>query len=171
MIILQDTREKTQFHTNIVDGLTGLGHKVERTKLYVGDYTLPTNQSVCVDVKQNLSEIYGNLVGSQHGRFVRECKRAQESGIRLIILCEQGGIDSVQDVAKWENPRIKTWQRIHNGQLVGKYRGVKISQKPPVSSAQLATAMQTISERYGCEWMFCEPWRTVHVICEVLGID
>ena len=171
MVILQDTREKCNFHQNITDGLTALGHKVNRTKLYVGDYTLPTNQSVCIDVKQNMAEIYSDIVGRQHERFIRELKRAQEAGIRLIVLIEQGGIDSVQDVANWRNPRIERWFKIRDGKLRGGYRNVNIPKEPPVSSERLAKAMQTISERYGCEWMFCEPWRTVHVICEVLGIE
>lgn len=171
MIILQDTREKTQYHANIIERLTKLGHKVERTKLYVGDYTLPTNQSVCVDVKQDLQEVYSNIIGTQHDRFRAECERAKEAGIRLIILVEQGGINSLDDVAKWKNPRAKTWQRIHNGQLVGKYRGVQIAKKPPVSSEQLMKSMRTMSEKYGVKWMFCEKWQTVHVILEVLGIE
>lgn len=171
MIVARDTRDKIGAHDNVDKRLEALGHKIVRTKLYVGDVALLNDQTTCIDLKQNIQEVYNNIVGAQHDRFVRECKRAQEANIRLIILVEQGGIESVEDVAKWVNPRAKSWERIHNGQLVGKYRGVKISQKPPVSSPQLAKAMQTISERYGCEWMFCEPWRTVHVICEVLGIE
>lgn len=171
MTIVRDTRDKIGRHDNVDKGLEALGFKVVRTKLYVGDVARMDDMTVSIDLKQNLSEVYSNIVGAQHERFIRECKRAQEAGIRLVVLVEHGGIESVQDVAKWENPRLKKWQRIHDGQIRGAYRNVKISAKPPVSSAQLAKAMQTIADRYGVEWRFCSGWQTVHVICELLGIE
>ena len=170
MTIIQDSREKRHYHDNVVDGLTALGHKVVRSKLYVGDYTLPANQSVCIDLKQDLQEVYSNII-AQHDRFIRECKRAQDAGIRLIILTEQGGIRSVQDVAKWRNPRIARWFKIRDGQIRGAYRGIKLPKQPPVSSDRLAKAMQTIAERYCVEWMFCAKSETVKVICELLEIE
>ena len=171
MTIIQDTREKCDFHKNITDGLKSMGIAVVRSKLYVGDYARIYDMSVCVDVKADLQEVYGNIVGQQHRRFVDECIRAKENGIRLIVLVEQAGIRSVQDVANWKNPRLTRWNRIHEGQKAGKYTGVKISEKPPIPSAQLAKAMQTIAERYGVEWMFCSKADTVKVICEVLKIE
>lgn len=169
-LIIRDTRDKIGAHDNVDKGLEKLGHKLIRSKMFVGDVALFDNQTTCIDLKQHMQEVYMDIVGAQHERFVRECKRAQDSGIRLIILVEQGGIGSVQDVAKWQNPRSQKWQRIHDGQIRGAYRGVKISPKPPVSSPQLAKAMQTISERYGAEWLFCKPEDTVKVICEVLRL-
>ena len=169
--IIRDTRDQIGKHDNVDKTLAALGHKIIRTKLYVGDVSLLNDQSVCIDLKQDLQEVYGNIVGAQHDRFRAECERAKEAGIRLIILVEHGGINSLEDVAKWQNPRAKTWERVHNGQLVGKYRGVQISKKPPVSSEQLMKSMRTMSEKYGVKWMFCEKWRTAHLICEVLGIE
>lgn len=170
MTILQDTREKKAYHENVVNGLKAIGHKVVRTKLFVGDYTRVDDMTVCVDLKQNMQEVYSNVI-SDHERFIRECKRAQDSGIHLIILVEQGGISAVKDVAKWRNPRVDRWYKIHNGQIRGAYRGVQIPKQPPVSSQRLAQTMQTISERYGVEWRFCSPDKTVDVICDVLGLS
>lgn len=171
MIIARDTRDKLGHHDNVDSGLTALGHKIVRTKLYVGDVALMYDMTTAIDLKQDMQEVYGNIVGQQHRRFVDECIRAKENGIRLIVLVEQAGIRSVQDVANWKNPRLTRWNRIHEGQKAGKYTGVKISEKPPIPSAQLAKAMQTIAERYGVEWMFCSKADTVKVICEVLKIE
>ena len=168
-IVLQDSREKRKHHDNILHGLTERGVKVERTKLYVGDYTLPTNQSVCVDVKAGLGEVYNNII-SDHARFIRECKRAQESGIHLIVLVEQKGIRTVQDVAAWKNPRISAWIRLRDAHRQNKRMNEPLNPYPPVSSERLAKAMQTISDRYGVEWLFCSKDKTVDVICEVLNI-
>ena len=168
-IVLQDSREKRRHHDNILHGLTERGIKVERTKLYVGDYTLPTNQSVCVDVKAGLSEVYNNII-SDHARFIRECRRAQESGIHLIVLVENKGISTVQDVATWKNPRIAKWEKLRDAHKQGRRMGEPLNPYPPVSSERLAKAMQTISDRYGVEWRFCDKTETVNVICEVLGL-
>ena len=169
IVIARDTRDRIGKHDNVDKGLAALGFKIVRTKLYVGDVARLDDMTKCIDLKQNLAEVYNNVISS-HDRFVRECRRAQSAGVKLIILCEQGGIRSVQDVANWQNPRIAKWTKIHDGQIRGAYRGVKIPPKPPVSSPQLAKAMQTISERYGTVWMFCRPTDTVKVILEVLGI-
>ncbi len=170
-IILEDSRQQRGKHDNVNLWLAAHGIEIRRTKLYVGDYTLPTNQSVCIDTKYGLQEIYGNIVGAQHERFIRELKAAHDTGIRLIVLVEQSGIKSLQDVAKWKNPRAVRWQKIHDAQIRGAYRGVKLSKNPPVSSDRLAKAMQTIAERYGCEWMFCDKANTAKRICELLGIE
>jgi len=52
MIILEDTRQQTGKHDAKHDYFEKHGIEIRRTKLYVGDYTLPTNQSVCVDTKK-----------------------------------------------------------------------------------------------------------------------
>ena len=169
-IVLQDSREKRKHHDNILHGLTERGVKVERTKLYVGDYTLPTNQSVCVDVKAGLGEVYSNII-SDHARFIRECRRAQESGIHLIVLVEQKGIGTVLDVAMWKNPRISAWTRLRDAHRQNKRMNEPLNPYPPVSSERLAKAMQTISDRYGVEWRFCDKAETAKKICELLGLE
>ena len=167
--IIQDSREKRAYHGNVVSGLKERGINVVRSKLFVGDYTRVDNMSVCVDLKQNMIEVYGNVI-QQHDRFVRECRRAQQAGIKLIILVEQVGIGTVQDVASWKNPRITKWEKLRDAHKQGKRMNEPLNPYPPVSSERLAKAMQTISDRYGAEWRFCAKSETVDVICEVLGI-
>lgn len=168
--IVQDSREKHGHHDNVLQGLHERGINVVRSKLYVGDYAKIYDMSVVIDVKQDLQEVYGNLIGQQHRRFTDECKRAQGNDIRLIILVEQAGIKSIEDVKDWVNPREERYFRILEGKKFGKYRNVKLPEKPPVSSEQLMRTMKTVAERYGCEWMFCDKWETVNVMLEVFGI-
>lgn len=170
MIVMRDTRDALDKHRNVDDGLTARGIKTVRTKLYVGDVALLNDMSVCIDLKQNLTEVYNNVI-HQHDRFVRECRRAQQAGIKLIILVEQAGIGTVQDVANWQNPRMTKWLKLRDAHRNGKRMKEHLSPYPPVSSERLCKAMQTISERYGVEWRFCAKSETVNVICEVLGIE
>ena len=169
VVIARDTRDQTGKHKNVDDGLASRGIKTVRTKLYVGDVALLNDMSVCIDLKQNLTEVYGNVI-QQHDRFVRECRRAQQAGIKLIILVEQAGIGTVQDVSAWKNPRISKWEKLRDAHKAGKRMNEPLNPYPPVSSERLSKAMQTISERYGVEWRFCSKAETVDVICEVLNI-
>ena len=169
VVIARDTRDQTGKHKNVDDGLASRGIKTVRTKLYVGDVALLNDMSVCIDLKQNLTEVYNNVI-QQHDRFVRECRRAQQAGIKLIILVEQAGIGTVQDVAAWKNPRISKWEKLRDAHRNGKRMSEQLNPYPPVSSERLSKAMQTISDRYGVEWRFCSKAETVDVICEVLGI-
>ena len=169
IMIARDTRDQTGKHKNVDDGLASRGIKTVRTKLYVGDVALLNDMSVCIDLKQNLTEVYGNVI-QQHDRFVRECRRAQQAGIKLIILVEQAGIGTVQDVAAWKNPRISKWEKLRDAHKAGKRMNEPLNPYPPVSSERLSKAMQTISDRYGVEWRFCSKAETVDVICEVLNI-
>ena len=169
VVIARDTRDRANRHRNVDEGLAAKGIKTVRTKLYVGDVARLDDMTVSIDLKQGLQECYGNII-QQHRRFVAECKRAQEAGIRLIILCQESGIGSVQDVANWQNPRLLKWMKLRDAHRAGKRMKEQLAPYPPVSSERLAKAMQTISDRYGVEWRFCDKTETVNVICEVLGI-
>ena len=169
-IIMADTRQKNGSHDNIDAWLILHDIEIRRTKLYVGDYTLPANQSVCIDTKYGLQEVYGNLI-QDHKRFTDECKAAFSAGIKLIVLVEESGIKSVQDVAKWQNPRVMRWERLRDAHKAGKQMNKPLSPYPPVSSERLAKAMQTIAERYHIEWRFCDKADTARTICEILGIE
>ena len=118
------------------------GYPTYRTKLFVGDYTLATDQSVCIDTKRNILELAGNICGKQHERFRAECIRAQETGIQLIVLIEQ--IPPLNDLANWTS---------------------KLSQ---VKGATLKKCMETMTERYGVQFEFCKPDRTAKRIIDIL---
>ena len=99
MIILEDTRQQKDKHRNIAEHFEKNGITIIRQKLLVGDYTLPTDQHVCIDTKKDLRELLMDL-GVDKGRFMREVALAKRLGIRLVILVEHGGnIRQISDVS------------------------------------------------------------------------
>ena len=156
-VILVDTREQKNSH--VEKAFKALGIPFDRSKLYVGDYTLVNDQSVCVDRKGGLQEVYSNTV-QQHQRFRAECARAQQAGIRLIVLVEQDGIRSLEDVASWKNPRADRWDFINRMHSFGKMTDVRISPRRPVDSERLMNIMRSMQLKYGIEWQF-----TTHKDC------
>ena len=171
MILLEDTRNVVGKHSLKHKWFAENGIEVRRTKLYCGDYTLPTNQRVCIDTKQNLLELCGNVCGKEHARFRRECERAQEAGIKLIILVENDrqqigktgvwnpAITKLSELSRWANPRL--FIRKGGKQLYPKAtRGVT-----------LMKACMTMQKKYGCEFVFCTPEESGAKIMELLTDD
>ena len=145
-------RNKPEKNKHIREQLEALGYKVERSKLYTGDYTWATNQSICVDTKQNMTEIEGNLIGS-HERFRDECIRAKEAGIQLIILIQDNWITKLTDVFSWTNPRTF-------------YTRGKIK---PVNGRTLGKIMMSMEQKYGVKFEFCKKSEVGKRIVELLG--
>ena len=107
MQIQIDSREKARAIQKIVKQFDDAEIKHYTSKLYVGDYVSLNNSRLCIDRKQNLSELYGNLCQG-HERFRAELIRAKEAGIKLIILIEHGGkIKTLDDVKNWEKSSEK----------------------------------------------------------------
>ena len=96
-VLLEDTRNPEGKHRNVHEWARAKGVTIIRTKLLVGDYTLPTDQSRCVDTKYGMQEVYSNLV-QQHDRFRAECELAQKAGILLTVLVEEPGIEGLDGV-------------------------------------------------------------------------
>lgn len=61
MLLLEDTRQQEDKHENKHNYFRSVGIYWNRTGLYCGDYTLPPNQSVCVDTKKDIQEIIGDI--------------------------------------------------------------------------------------------------------------
>ena len=159
MIFIHDTRDQTGKHKALEEWMEREGHTLVRSKMYVGDIALLHDQSVCVDLKSlGLTEVYNNLVQS-HSRFRNECIRAQEANIKLIVLVEQKGVRSLDDVKKWENPQRKRWDKKHlyNQWLIAHGKEPVAESKPPVPSERLAGMMDAMNLKYGVEWEFCHP--------------
>ena len=149
MLILEDTRQQADKHDLKHKWFDEHGIKVERCRLFVGDYTLPANQSICIDTKKDLGEICSNVC-QQHERFRAELIRAQEAGIQLIILCEHGGsIRCLEDVYFWDNPRRRESPKAMTGW-------------------QLFKILSTMQEKYGVKFRFCDPRSTGKQLIEYL---
>ncbi len=166
-IIIEDTRNQPGKHKNIQRYCEQNGIRIVRTKLTCGDYTLPTDQRVCVDTKYGLQEVYGNLV-QDHERFRRECVLAQELGIRLIVLVEEPDIADVTEVGMWKNPRYERYMFLKEGHAHGRFLGTKLPPTAPLPSDRLQTMMQTMTAKYGVEWRFCDKEHTGEVLMEIL---
>ena len=150
MVFIHDTRDKTTKHKNVDDYLIAQGHKVVRSKLYVGDITLLNNQSVCIDLKRNLQEVCQNVC-QDHARFKRELERAAEYEIKLVFLVEHGGsIKTLDDVKDWKNPRLKDHPLAMSGE-------------------RLYKVLLTMQNKYGIDWQFCDKRCTGKRILEILG--
>ena len=148
-VIVEDTRNRPEKNKHIRDQLEKLGYKVDRCKLYCGDYTWATNQSICVDTKANMGEIESNLV-HDHERFRKECVRAKEAGIQLIILTQDTKIRSIGDVFGWYNPRIRYSPKAVTGRQLGKM-------------------MISMEQKYGVKFDFCTKNEVGQRILTLLG--
>lgn len=169
-VFIHDTRDQKGKHDNVEQYLAARGHTLVRSKMYVGDIAYLCNQSVVIDLKRDLQEVYQNLVGAKaHARFKAECVRAQEAGIRLIVLVEQAGVKTLADVRNWKNSRAEYYEMVKNAHQNGKMLNRPLPKKPPVSSSRLENIMRTMAERYGCEWHFCDRRHTGAEILRLLG--
>ena len=144
MKVIIDSREKKCDHIKAWFEKNGIEYEVK--KLDVGDFMFPDNPTVSVDRKQNLAELSKNLMNKKdHSRFWKEVRRAQESGVKLFVLCEHGGkIKSIQDVTSWHD----------------KYSGV--------SGRDLANEIYRVHIAYGVQFIFCGKRFTARKIIEIL---
>ena len=163
MIILEDTRQQASKHKYKHKWFEENGIEVIRTKLMCGDYTLPTNQSICVDTKFSILEICGNVC-QQHDRFRRELLRSKEAGIKLVILVEnEDDVSCLEDIIFWENPRRHMRKKVD-----GKWQSIKTN---ATTGETLYKILTTLQEKYGCEFQFCTKEETGKRILEILSND
>ena len=113
-------------------------------KLDVGDYMLDGGK-ISVDRKQGLEELSRNLLNKKdRARFLREVKRANEQGIKLVILIETKEVENV--------PELKRWH----------------SQYTPATGQALYDRMVRTMYGYGVSFRFCKPQDAAKKILEIL---
>ena len=152
MNIQIDSREKARAIKKILAEFDRQGIKHYVSKLYVGDYMSLDNPRLVIDRKQNLTEVCSNVC-QDHDRFRAELIRASESEIKVIILVEHGnGIETLEDVIWWQNPRLKTSPKAVTGE-------------------RLYKILQTLERKYGCKFVFCSKEETGKKIVEILSSD
>lgn len=150
MTIQIDSREKAKAVKGIVDYFDRSKIAHITSKLYVGDYCNMDNPRTVVDRKQNLTELCGNVC-QQHKRFTDELQRANDIGIKLIILCEHGkGIGRLEDVIAWYNPRLKVSPLAVSGQ-------------------RLFKILYSMQKKYGVDIVFCDKRQTGSEIVRLLS--
>ncbi len=146
MIIVEDTRQQAGKHKQKHDWWDTNGHQLIRCKLPFGDYALPPK--VSVDTKANLTEIATNMCGSfrEQRRFKEECKLAEECGCHLYFLIETGFTrDMLFD------------------------KTIMLGNGKEIKGEQLVIAMDTMSSRYGCEFVLVKPSECARKINEILN--
>ena len=152
MVIVVDTREKPRAIVRIMKTFETEGVEVVRRALPFGDYLNPDRPGIVIDRKQTLIEVANNLV-QDRARFLREVERANSAGCRLIILVEHSNrIRTLEDVIRWNNPRLK-------------------ASPYAVSGERLYKIMHTMGRYYHFEWAFCDKIHTGRKIIEILGDD
>lgn len=147
MDILEDTRQKIDKHALKNELWASEGDNIIRCKLPFGDYCLPP--SVSVDTKADIVEICQNMCGSmkEKRRFAEEVKGARDAGCRLVFLIEDCRYNTIADL-------YGETIYLHTGQII--------------KGDQLATAMETMAARYGCEFEFCAPEEAGQRVKELL---
>ena len=145
-IVKIDTREKK--NGAIETYLDTVGLPYFRSKMYVGDYKFVCNPYYVIDRKKDMSELYGNLT-TQHKRFRDEMKRAQESGIQLVVLVQEEHIKTLDDVKTWKNPQARYSTKALDGEEVYK-------------------RLYTMQARYGCEFLFCQKDKYPQTVIKLL---
>ena len=160
MTIQIDSREHQHAIQDILAEFNKQGVKHYTSKLYCGDYMSLDNPRLVIDRKQNLHELCGNVC-QQHERFRAEMQRAKENGIKIIFLCEHGrSIKALDDVLWWTNPR-ETYREKVKGVWVTRHRKV-------MQGDTLYKILNTMQNRYGVEFLFCEKKDTGKRIIELL---
>jgi hypothetical protein len=160
MTIQIDSREHQHAIQDILAEFNKQGIKHYTSKLFVGDYMSLDNPRLVIDRKQNLHELCGNVC-QQHERFRAEMQRANENGIKIIFLCEHGrNIKALDDVLWWTNPRETCREKV-KGVWVTKHRKV-------MQGDTLYKILNTMRNRYGVEFLFCEKKDTGKRIIELL---
>ena len=151
MTLICDTREKPRAIQKILNEFQRQGVTVVRRKLNFADYWNPENPDVIIDRKQNLQEGAQNVIQGR-ARFVREIERCNRAGCHMIVLVEHGGkIRSLEDVARWKNPRLR--------------------ESPyAVSGERLFRIMHMMAGYYGIEWQFCDKGHTGKRIIDLLEV-
>lgn len=61
MILLEDTRQQEKKHEVKHQYFRSIGIHWNRACLYCGDYTLPADQSICIDTKKDIAELIGDI--------------------------------------------------------------------------------------------------------------
>lgn len=143
-----DSREKKWNHIQEYFDEKGVQYTFP-IKLDVGDYFNTENPNVVIDRKADLQELCKNLMKGKNNetRFIKECRRAREQGVRFIVLIEGTKCKQVTDVRTWKSKYSK-----HTG-------------------IWLEREMFLLFMAYKVEWQFCRKDQTAKRILELLGYD
>lgn len=152
--ILRDSRQQKESHIikefdkqEILHIRTGLPSADYMALRYNEENGFYLDYSVLIDTKKDIEEIAANLCNTQsHDRVKREIFKGQELGAKEFIFLINGGkVKTIQDLEKWSSKRTK------------------------VKGSTLLKIMQTMKEKYGVRFIFCERKKMGERIIQLLG--
>lgn len=165
-IIWCDTRQKPEKWDWLKIEFANRGYKIKDDKpMTYGDYCMPPNLSLLVDTKHDIQELISNVCSKDHRRFKDELVGAMEMNAKLYILILDNYVKCIDDLNKWQNPRLK-YYNFEKARALKK--GIEFKKKPPTSGATLAKALKTMQEEYKCEFLFCTQNQVANKIIELL---
>ena len=142
-MLICDSKEKKNEHILRYFDRHGIDYEIR--KLDVGDYMFEGG-TISVDTKRSVDELASNMLNrNDHARFLREAKRAADSGIKLIVLLETSKYKAIPDLREWRS----------------KYSGI--------SGRALMDAIYKTHISYGVEFLFCPKISTGRRIIELLS--
>lgn len=142
-MLICDSKEKKNEHILRYFDRHGIDYEIR--KLDVGDYMFEGG-TISVDTKRSVDELAANMLNrNDHARFLREAKRATDSGIKLIVLLETSKYKSIPDLREWRS----------------KYSGI--------TGRALMDAIYKTHISYGVEFLFCPKISTGRRIIELLS--
>lgn len=154
MTIIVDSREKSRVIGGILAEFDRQKIVYTVSKLPVADYMSLDNARLLIDRKHNLRELAANLCTNDRTRFWKEIREAKRLGVKLIVLCEQGGpYRTIQNVAAWPGYDVRN----------------KAGQAFRISGRDLMERMYKVHISYGVEFLFCEKKETGRRIIQLLG--
>ena len=140
-----DSREKKNEHILRYFDRHGIDYEIR--KLDIGDYMLDGG-AISIDTKRSVDELASNMLNrNDHARFLREAKRAADSGVKLIVLLETSKYKAIPDLREWQS----------------KYSGI--------SGRPLMDAIYKTHISYGVEFLFCPKISTGRRILEILSME
>ena len=123
-------------------------------------------------ISERIISEFQKLYVKRYGFFHRGLKRAQNSGIRLIILAaNKEGVSDLEQLSAWENPRMARYSKIRYMHSIGRWKNIKLPRSEPKSGDWLAKACRTKQDKYGCEFVFCSEEEQGKRVLELLGIE
>ena len=138
-----DSREKKNEHILRYFDRHGIDYEIR--KLDIGDYMLDSG-AISIDTKRSVDELASNMLNrNDHARFLREAKRAADSGIKLIVLLETSKYKAIPDLREWRS----------------KYSGI--------SGRSLMDAISKTHIAYVVAFLFCPKISTGRRIIELLS--
>lgn len=162
-MIYEDTRQKRGRHSLKHAWWAAHGVEIVRRKLDTGDYWAD-GSNFLVDTKQSVQELAANI-GRDHDRFVRELDRATADGKVLVILVEEH--PEYQD-----NRKLATWvsRACLRCRRCDPLSDACVRGRKPINGPRVAKTIDTLRERHGARFMFCDRSETAKIVCDLLGV-